>query len=602
GGTERLWQRVLQTSLGVSVLVGIHGLLQLAGKAAIHQGGVRLDANLGNATYLAVYMLFHVFLSFMFILREDTSKAMRWVYGAILLLDLFVLYHTATRGAILGLLGGAFIASIYLMIMHRDNARVRKLALGGLIAVLLAVGGVFMLRHTAFVAQSPVLSRFASISLEETTTKSRFLIWHMSFEGWKEHPLLGWGQENYILVFNKYYDPGMYAQEPWFDRSHNVFFDWLISGGLLALIAYLSLFGLAFWYLLRKGSSFTVVEKGVLLGLLVGYFFQNIFVFDNLFSYILFYSVLAYIVFRGAPAPVAPPARKHPRPFFPLVASGTGIALVLALYFVNVKPILASMSLIEALKPHQTLDENLSYFEKALGYGTFGSGEAREQLVQAATKVRGLNASDATKQKFAEVANRELSRQMAENPKDARYELFYASFLKEFGDLDAALAHLARARELSPKKQAILFEQGSAYLSKKDYPKALAVLKEAYELEPSYAQARLIYAAAAIYAGEDKLAETLLVPVYGTALVADDRILGAYLARGQNNKVLAIVQQQLAADPTNAQLRLALAELYLRTGDRTKAVAEIRKVIATNPDFKDQGEYFIKEIEAGRNP
>ena len=62
----------------------------------------------------------------------------------------------------------------------------------------------------------------------------------MSWQGVKEHPILGWGQENYIVLFNKYYDPKMYQQEPWFDRSHNVFFDWLVSGGILALLAYLS--------------------------------------------------------------------------------------------------------------------------------------------------------------------------------------------------------------------------------------------------------------------------------------------------------------------------------------------------------------------------
>ena len=29
----------------------------------------------------------------------------------------------------------------------------------------------------------------------------------------------------------------MWGQEPWFDRSHNIFFDWLINAGLLGLLA-----------------------------------------------------------------------------------------------------------------------------------------------------------------------------------------------------------------------------------------------------------------------------------------------------------------------------------------------------------------------------
>lgn len=36
----------------------------------------------------------------------------------------------------------------------------------------------------------------------------------LAIEGFKEHPILGWGQDNFILVFNKYYDPRLYSQEP----------------------------------------------------------------------------------------------------------------------------------------------------------------------------------------------------------------------------------------------------------------------------------------------------------------------------------------------------------------------------------------------------
>jgi len=43
----------------------------------------------------------------------------------------------------------------------------------------------------------------------------------MAWEGVKEKPLLGWGQENFNLVFNKYYEPSLYGQEVWFDRVHN---------------------------------------------------------------------------------------------------------------------------------------------------------------------------------------------------------------------------------------------------------------------------------------------------------------------------------------------------------------------------------------------
>ena len=165
---------VFQTSLGVSVVMGIYALLQLAGKLAIHQGNSRLDATLGNATYLAVYMLFHIFIAAMFALRETTGKTMRYVYGAVALLDLFILYHTATRGAILGFLGGAFITSALLIFWNRENRLIRNAAIGIIAVVILSVGSVLVFRNSDFMKNNPVLSRFTSISLTETTTKSRF--------------------------------------------------------------------------------------------------------------------------------------------------------------------------------------------------------------------------------------------------------------------------------------------------------------------------------------------------------------------------------------------------------------------------------------------
>ena len=67
----------------------------------------------------------------------------------------------------------------------------------------------------------------------------------------------------------------------------------------LALLAYLSFLRWPFYYLLRRGATFSVGEKSVLAGLLAGYFFQNIFVFDNMTSYLLFFSVLCYIAWRN---------------------------------------------------------------------------------------------------------------------------------------------------------------------------------------------------------------------------------------------------------------------------------------------------------------
>jgi hypothetical protein len=113
--TEKIWSYLFHTSIAASIGIGIYGVAQLLGDADIHQGGTRLDASLGNATYLAVYMLIHIFITAMYFFRllqregDQINKtgafyAKSIFYILTILFQTFILYHTATRGSLLGLI------------------------------------------------------------------------------------------------------------------------------------------------------------------------------------------------------------------------------------------------------------------------------------------------------------------------------------------------------------------------------------------------------------------------------------------------------------------------------------------------------------------
>ena len=68
--TERLWQRFFQTMLGASVIMAFYAFAQLAGIIVINQGGARIDATLGNASYLGLYAMFHAFLAAFLFAKE----------------------------------------------------------------------------------------------------------------------------------------------------------------------------------------------------------------------------------------------------------------------------------------------------------------------------------------------------------------------------------------------------------------------------------------------------------------------------------------------------------------------------------------------------
>ncbi|MEK9177342.1 MAG: O-antigen ligase family protein [Patescibacteria group bacterium] len=620
--TERIWRAFWTTSIGVSVILGIYGLFQLGGFLPINQGGVRVDATFGNATYLAVYMLFSAFVTMLALTRWARGPMMKAGYALALALQLIMIYYTATRGTILGLVGGLFLAGLILIIFGKGNAALRKWGAGAAAVVLLIVGSFFLFKDSEFVKNNEVLQRFASISLSEAST--RFTIWSMAVQGALERPVFGWGQEGFNYVFNEYYDASLYKQEQWFDRAHNQYLDWLVAGGFLGFALYGSFYLILLWYLWRTPKSlpvasvqragiasdngFDVTERALMTGLLAGYAFHNLFVFDNLMSSVLFLSLMAYLTMRARPAdePAPKGAQLAGTPWY----AGAAIlaVTVVIVYAANAPGITRASNLIEALKPKtENLAPNLEYFKKTLTGGGIGRQEAHEQLMQFATEL-GTNQNliaRSTPQFRAEVfayTAGKLAEEVAREPNDARVQLFYGAFLHQIGDIAGAQAPLLKAQELSPQKQAILFELGILALDAGNAEGALEWLRTAYELEPSYDQARIYYAMVAIRVGRRDIADALLMERYGTVTPDNDYVLQAYLDIKEYDIVVRILETRVAGHPDDAQVRLNLAAAYLQADRRQESVSAIREAIRLNPAFKTQGEEYIRIIESGQNP
>jgi len=605
--TENLWKRLWQTSIGVSVLIGIYGLFQLMGFITINQGGVRLDATLGNATYLAVYMLFHIFLTALLWVQswsDARSKMMLGItYGTVIALQSFVLLFTATRGAILGLVGGVFLSALIMIVLANKSKVAWRLSVGVVGLILFLTGGFFAIKETSFVRGIEPLQRIASISLSESTVNARFMNWGMALEGIKERPILGWGQENYNLVFNKYYNPGMYAQEPWFDRVHNIIFDWLIAGGIIGFLAYASLFVLAFIYIWR-GRTFSSAEKAILTGLFAAYGFHNLFVFDNIVSYILFFSVLAYISVRVANEyenQLLFQKEWFSRKALPFVSVAVIICIWGIAWGVNAKALATNRALLQAVAPQQEgIEKNLEYFKESINYGTFGTQEAREHLAQGTAQLAGNNnVPDEVRSAFFETAVSEIEQQIEDAPRDARFPLLLGTLLNLYGLTDEGLQYLGKAHELSPNKQTILFQIGFANMNKGNVAAATENFKKAFELEPEYAQARALYVAALITSNDFRGASEIQQPLIEIGATPDQRVVEAYVSKGRYDKVIELWKARIEQYPEDAQARFALSAAYFAAGNPAEAIRRLEATVRDIPSVAAQAEQLIEQIRNG---
>src|ERR1700683_4326675 len=80
---EKLWRWLFELSLAISVFIDLDRFAQILGVAGLGQAGVsglstRIDATFGNPIYLAVYMLFHVFIAAMLIAQEGKERWRVW--------------------------------------------------------------------------------------------------------------------------------------------------------------------------------------------------------------------------------------------------------------------------------------------------------------------------------------------------------------------------------------------------------------------------------------------------------------------------------------------------------------------------------------------
>lgn len=608
--TEELWKWFWRTSLGVSILVSFNAFSQLEGWGAVHQSSNRLDATFGNSTYLAVYALFNFFLAMFFFFREaKENPRARFIYPLVALINVVVLYYTQTRGASLGLVGGIFLAILLTALFDQEHPERRKYALGGVIGFIILVSAFISFRDAPWIQANRTLGRLANISLSDPTTVSRFMIWNMSWEGFKEHPILGWGQDNFLYVFSKHYDPRMWNQEPWFDRSHDVFFDWLTAGGALGLLAYLSLFGAALYYLwFSRHRHFTVLERGILTGMLAGYFVHNIFVFDNLTSYIIFFGFLGYLHALHAETTSQHEEvreKKKGKGEDALESGDLVIAAVVAgmmtvgmVYFLNIRNIDANIALINAIRPEGVLTDGPGgkkeiALQGVLERGLFGSGEAREQLAQLALQTADPRVPREIQQQFFDLTATEFDQEIVNDPTSLRTISFAAAFYLRFGQYDKAFNYFKRAIELSPKHQEAYLDLSQLYLIEGKYQDVENAGKTVYELEPAYPDAAIAYAMALIYQKKPEEAERVVARFKDTPLVYDNRLVNAYGKNHYFNKAVELVNEKIAKGDAAGQDYFTLAGGYSGLGDTAKAIAAVQKGMTLDASLKEEGEKML---------
>ena len=616
---RKYWERLLTVSIVIGVLICFYTWLS---KEEVTRGG----GTIGNTSFMAGYLLFNIF--FAIILFFTKPGFLKIFYGstlAVLLAGLFVSIEPC-QGAIGAFLISSFFFGFSYLTFYLFSSGKKEFRIAG----FLLIG--FLIVAALIVLQLNIFKQYVIDTWHGTSIQSRVIVWKMALEGWKERFWLGWGQENFNVVFAKYFDPQLpLSGDIWYDRAHNIIFDTAVTSGMLGLLSYFAVFAVAIFNLFS--ISFKVAKRKNLffplgmISLLLAYFIQNLFVFDMISSYMMFFLSLAFISFLiSSPRDeeqINPPTSGK-NPLYSLtraIAKGEDTAAasltmggfliiltIFTLYFGNIRPAQASRYTLFGIA--YPLEQSIPFFQKALAASPIAQFETPEQFT---TRLAGFSSQPVKDMKVLndgfKLAEEELKKSINNNPLDFRLQLFLGRYYTTFYQFTGKTENLALAEEafkkaatMSPKNQQAYWSLGQTLLFQGRRSEAIEYLKKAVDLEPrfgmSYWYLALAYkldqkydlaAVAAMKAGEnghkwrDNIGEL-------------KNVIDIYKTLGDVKTLEPFYERAVELEPKDVLLWSNLADVYAALGEREKARQAAEKVLEIDPSKAPEIEEFLKQL------
>lgn len=304
---EKDWHTLFNFALVGGVLMAGYGLLAglgMKGFIGPKFGADRISGSIGNPAYTAAYSIFMLFyIAYLLVskYRAKLRSAGAFVLYALGIIFFFTFLLAGTRGAFLGLVTSVVAFLGFFVYAHKAW---RKWFVSAIVILVLLVGLGIKFQNSKFIQAIPG-SRIFDISVTTKTFEDRSYMWTIALDGAKIHPLLGWGPENYLRIFDtqfnvKYFKPAE-GFGAWFDRAHSIYFDYLAEIGILGLISFLGIFVVFYVQFFKKKNDETTVlhghstiQRALLFSILVAYLVQGIVLFDVLPIYMNVFLILAF--------------------------------------------------------------------------------------------------------------------------------------------------------------------------------------------------------------------------------------------------------------------------------------------------------------------
>ena len=495
------WYKIFGVSILVAILISFIALFAHLG--AFQSIASRRGATIGNSSFLGTYLLFNIFLALYLLISFYRQKERDLFYFSIFglsVIGLALFFSTAQAALIATLSSLVLLFFLYLAFKKEGILRWAGTSLVTLSLIFIVAGTVISTQ-----LNSPLFEKI----LEKTgleTIGGRTVVWEKGLKGFLEKPLFGFGPENFELVFTKYYNPCMgtvrCGNDIWYDRAHNIIFDTLPTVGILGFLGYLLIFTSAFYILWQKifqkhKDFWTAAISSVLL---IGYFIQNLTVFDMINSYMMLFLVFGFIASLSTVQQNENSSPADAKTKNTLIPALLLIFLCFCFSKFIIQPLKTDYYTVQAIRM-QNPSQRVALYKKALNASPLGKYQIRDFFAD--STMRFLQSESAKKvpvnilKQELDFIVGELEKSIQESPLDFRSHLklgmvynFYARI--DSSKLPEAEKVLKKAIELSPTNQQGYWALAQTKLYQKKTDEALSLAKKARDLEPKLKKSQLI--------------------------------------------------------------------------------------------------------------
>jgi tetratricopeptide (TPR) repeat protein len=129
----------------------------------------------------------------------------------------------------------------------------------------------------------------------------------------------------------------------------------------------------------------------------------------------------------------------------------------------------------------------------------------------------------------------------------------------------------------------------------------LDAYKQAYELDTSFGDPAIYYAAGAISGGQPQLADEILNTQFGTTTINSGILIQAYYNAGDYQSLLPIFESRLEDSADDIQNYVNLAVIYTELGQDAMAIQVLETAATQFPQAVAQLNEIIRQIRIG-NP